>query len=608
MAPSLTRRAAITGALGAAAGTAALARQPVADAAGAGLYLGPGLEPELVTVTDTSMVAWWRTDDPADTTVRITPVGGPDDGVTRELRLEERETVHVARVDGLVPGQRYRYALFSGGQRVSLGIGAADPGSFVTLQPPAGRRLATIALINDLHVGEHCSGKAFDLGDVPVPPCLSADAYPDYAHRMVAAAVDELAAMPLDLVVANGDLTDRGRPEDIDRALAQLRRFPSPVLITRGNHDRRLPGACPPDGDCLRAGAFPSQPAGDGTLRSLVRVGRRLAVLGLDSTDPDEGGARLDLGDQAAWLDDGLRAVDAEGRDAIVAFHHPLLSPQGVAKDDGAGAILDVLARHPHVRLVVHGHTHSNALRTHRPTGDLPFLENGAIKEYPAGYCLLHVYEGGIMRTFHRPTNAWAREWTAASAGQIWGLQPTTTRGALDTRAFVLHYDSRGDRPGTEDDAPPAGPGAGSGTAVAGVSAVAVPGVVAGASTDPGASGRRRGPEVSSLRQVSLTKLRRRGMVVGVHVPEDADVEVRLVASLGRRDGLRRPRSATLASVRRRSAAGTVRLRLRPGTVGRVLLRPVERHLHGAIEVVVRPRTGGTTRRLRRRVRLLHRR
>jgi 3',5'-cyclic AMP phosphodiesterase CpdA len=584
----LTRRAALTGAAGAALGAAVLGRG-AGEARAAGPYIGGALEPELVTVTDTSMVAWWWTDEATDTTIRITPVGGPDDGVTRELRLEEGRQVHVAKVDGLRPGQEYRYVLLSGGLPVSLGLGAADPGSFRTLVPPPGRRLATIALINDLHVGERCSGQLVSLpGDVPFPSCFSADDYPDYAHRMVAAAIDELDAMDLDLVIANGDLTDRGRPDEISRALAQLRRFSPPVLITRGNHDRRLQGACATDGDCLRQQAFPGQAVGDATLRSVARVGTRLGVVGLDSADPDNGDARLDLGDQAAWLDARLGELGAEGRDAIVAFHHPLMSG-GVPAEGGADAVLAVIAKHPHVRLVVHGHTHANEVRTHEPvSAAVPFLQNGAIKEYPSGYCLLHVHEGGIMRTFHRPVNDWTRTWTATSARQVYGLHPSVTRGTLDSRAFVVRYASRGDRPTA---------------AAAGASGAGL----AGATAAPSTAGRRRGLDVSAARRITLAGLRRRGLVVGVHVPADAELELRLVAQLGRRDGLRRARTVTLATTRRRAAAGTVRLRLRPTAVGRALLRPVERHLSARVEVVARPRAGGSKRRARRAVRLLHR-
>jgi predicted phosphodiesterase len=445
--PTLSRRQLLAAAAG---GAAALALPGRALAQGS----GPGLTPEIVTVTDTSLVAWWPTATPSDTTIRIQALDGPTAGRVRRRRLERDVTMHVAKVDGLRPGTRYRYELLSGGVRQSAPLNSeADPGVVTTLVRPRGRRLARIAVMNDLHVGEHCSGTIATLPDgTSYPPCNSAVDYPDYAYRMDAAAIAELRHHRVDLLIVNGDLTDRGREDDIRRCLALVRSLGVPLLITRGNHDRRLAGACAPDGDCLRAQAFPRQAVGDGPVKSVRRVGRRLAVVGLDSADPDTGRGRLDLDSQPTWLDKRLTQLEAEGRDIIVAFHHPIIpvtQPPGISdKVDlakGGNEVLDVLARHPHVRLVLGGHTHRNNLGQDATRGGaIPFLENGAIKEYPAGYALLDVHEHGIMRTFHRPVNDWTRLWTKVSAGQVFGNHAGLTRGSLASRAFVLGYRSNG--------------------------------------------------------------------------------------------------------------------------------------------------------------------
>jgi hypothetical protein len=59
-----------------------------------------GLTPELITVTDRGFAAWWATDAPADTTLRIS-----DGGRVRELVLERGRTVHVAALDDLEPSR-----------------------------------------------------------------------------------------------------------------------------------------------------------------------------------------------------------------------------------------------------------------------------------------------------------------------------------------------------------------------------------------------------------------------------------------------------------------------------------------------------------------------
>src|SRR5918996_1472001 len=171
----LTRRQALG-----VAGTGALALalpEPIRSAAQS---LEGGLQPELVTVTQRGFAAWWCTDAPADTTVRIARAGGR----VRELRLERRRMVHAARLGGLRPDTEYSYELRSGGR--AMPRSSANPGRFHTLPLLEGKRLATIAVLNDMHVGEQCSGTITTLQGESVPPCFSAR---DYAHRMSLAAV-----------------------------------------------------------------------------------------------------------------------------------------------------------------------------------------------------------------------------------------------------------------------------------------------------------------------------------------------------------------------------------------------------------------------------------
>jgi predicted phosphodiesterase len=431
--------------LGAGASALALAADPLLARAGASIVrdsVRGGLVPEVVTVTDRGFAAWWVTDAPADTTLRIARADGSG---FRELRLERRQTVHVAALDGLAPGTRYRYELRSGGR--SIPLGPHNPGIFRTLDPPPGEPLATIAVLNDMHVGERCSGTIQNVGDQSVPPCFTGD---DYAFRMTRSALESIARdHDVDFVVANGDLTDRGRPEEVRRALELLGGLRVPWRVTRGNHDRRLPGAdeCGPDGDCLRAQAFPERGPGDHALAWMERVGARVGIVGLDSCDPDSGRGRLDLGGQIAFLDRSLAELRREGRAALVAFHHHVTmqalnshpSPLfGVDPTKGGLDCLAVLARHDHVRLVLNGHTHRNYVSYDTGSGTrLPFLENGATKEYPGGYAIVRVHEDGVVRTFHRMTDPFARDWVRTTAGQVWGRHADYTRGTLASRAFV---------------------------------------------------------------------------------------------------------------------------------------------------------------------------
>jgi hypothetical protein len=291
----------------------------------------------------------------------------------RELRLERRQIMHAAVLEGLSPDTAYRYELRSGGRTIDRS--PFNPGAFRTLPLLEGRLLATIALVNDMHVGEQCSGTAVSAGDQSVPPCFTGD---DYAFRMTQAAVEEIRRLKPDLLVANGDLSDSGQPENIQRALALLRGTRLPLLITRGNHDRRFheTTACGADGDCLRSQAFPDHAVGDAALTSVARVGTRVAVVGLDSVDPESGTGRLDLGGQIAWLDQQLTQLRRQGRVALVSFHHHVANQAnathppplvfGVNAVQGGIDALKTIGTH-NVPLVLHGHTHRNYLARDPP-------------------------------------------------------------------------------------------------------------------------------------------------------------------------------------------------------------------------------------------------
>lgn len=434
------------GALGAGGllGGGAALRAATDPAFGQAAALAGGLRSELITVTPTGFACWWATSSPGDTQVLVRGPG--QDGVVATLERDTR--VHVARIEGLEPGREYRYELRSGGRRVPEND--AHTGVVTTLRRPAGRLLATIAVLNDIHVGEGCSGTIS--GDFP--PCFKSQ---DYAIRMTNASVRAIRRLRPDLLLVNGDLTDRGRPDEVRHALAVLRRARVPLALTRGNHDRRFDG-CGEDGDCLRMQAFGDRPAGAHALSWSRDVGPGLTVIGLDSCDPDSGRGRLDLGDQVSFLDRELTRAGAAGRRALVAFHHPVttyaigtaLPPFlfGVDPDRGGRDVLGVLARHRHVALVLHGHTHRNLVSYDDAIGPrLPFLENGAAKEYPAGYAVLRFYEDGFTREFHRPDEPFVREWVHTSARQVYGRQPEYTRGPRSSRGFTHLYGRRGFQP-----------------------------------------------------------------------------------------------------------------------------------------------------------------
>ncbi len=169
---------------------------------------------------------------------------------------------HHAVVDDLQPGTTYAYRLVTAGaiQPPSL----TNPGVVTTLTPPPGRHLFDVALVNDVHIGESCSGS---LATAPVleqslPECFMA---PEYARQMAEATVAQINALGVDAVIVNGDVSADDRFEEEQTARQILDGLDAPWHVARGNHDRAGQGEadprCGPDDDCFRTVFFPDMAA-----------------------------------------------------------------------------------------------------------------------------------------------------------------------------------------------------------------------------------------------------------------------------------------------------------------------------------------------------------
>jgi 3',5'-cyclic-AMP phosphodiesterase len=427
----------------------------------------------------------------------------PTDGVVRygtdpdhlDLAVTEAggETAHhYVEIPGLRPGTRYYYRATSGGVaatsrrlpeltfpdggvhlsevpgdaelaailRAVLATGrshAASPGSVTTLVPPPGRHLFTLALSNDLHTGEAESGLAL----AHFPPGFSqAPGLPPYPVVMGTSMVDDAAARGADVLLVAGDLTSAALPAEVRDSRALLDRFGTLTLegrlgqghyvVARGNHDQPKTGpayaACPPVGttgyhDCLPAVYDLPQ----GRLTATEYSGLRL--VGLDTTILDGNGGAID-DQQFAALRDVLNVHPEQP--TLVFGHHPVTDESAYTTIAGPGfdlnradaARLEALySVTPGVFLHHAGHTHRN-LRTASPMAQgVEFLEVAAIKEYPGGFTLLQIYEGGYMANFYKSSAALARQWSQTSSGEYLGLYPAYTLGGLADRNHVVDRD-----------------------------------------------------------------------------------------------------------------------------------------------------------------------
>lgn len=334
---------------------------------------------------------------------------------------------------------------------------SVSPGSVTTLMPPSGRLLFTLALSNDLHTGETVSGLA--ASDFP-PGFGQAPGLPPYPVVMARAMTRDAAARGADVLIVGGDLTTAARPDEMTAAKALLDRFGTHTLsgrlisgdyvVARGNHDQPGQGshdaACIPasgagDDDCLRA----AYDLPHGTLTT-TEVGA-LRLIGLDTTMGAAPGGAISA-DEFAVMQRVL--AGNPGQPTLVFGHHPVTDQSAAMTITGPAFDLDradaarlqaLYAATPGIFFHHSGHTHRN-LRTYSPVATgVEFLEVAATKEYPGGFALLRVYEGGYMVNFYKSSSDLARQWNQVSGDGYLGLYPAYAFGSLADRNHVVSRD-----------------------------------------------------------------------------------------------------------------------------------------------------------------------
>jgi 3',5'-cyclic-AMP phosphodiesterase len=294
--------------------------------------------------------------------------------------------------------------------------------AFRTLPRPGRERLATVATVNDVHFGEEVCGviEGSDVG----PVLRSGPGEPPYPELMNGAAVREIAAADPQVVVVKGDLTANGSEEEYASFLeCYAGVFGERLVHVRGNHESYV-GA--------RFAATPTQ--------ELVLPGVVLAVIDTSLPGSASGGvsaAQLD------WLDElGARA----DRPVLVFGHHHPWSPDsrsrqpgyfGINPDDSE-RLVAVVARRPALVGYFAGHTHRNRVRRFSATGDVPWVEVSATKDYPGAWAEYRVYDGGILQVLRRISAPAALAWTERTRVMYAGLYADYAFGTLADRCFPI--------------------------------------------------------------------------------------------------------------------------------------------------------------------------
>ncbi|MGH3416886.1 MAG: metallophosphoesterase, partial [Actinocrinis sp.] len=326
---------------------------------------------EVATVTDSSVVITWFSGSTgavdaygrplpvaADTELLIGDVnlgtGAPVPGTLKTVLHDTTPTAyHYAEATGLEPGRPYAFVARSNGVvaaqtsiQYPVGTGGSMdiPGTFQTLATPPGTHLFTLALCNDLHIGEGTSGIIFN----GWPPSFQQDpGLPPYPEVMLEALLGDLlsADRGADALLVAGDLTGDGLPAESARVRQLLDgwgTFGKNYFVARGNHDRprvgadyagctAVPGATDHH-DCW-GDAFDLQRQ----QLSLHEVGG-LRIAALDTTTLDDAGGTMD----AEQLSDLKRALHKDKDQPTILFgHHPVTYESAVTTAAGPAFDLD---------------------------------------------------------------------------------------------------------------------------------------------------------------------------------------------------------------------------------------------------------------------------
>ena len=152
-----------------------------------------------------------------------------------------------------------------------------------------------------------------------------------------------------DLLLATGDLTEKGSIASYQTLKTIADRLPFPVHFALGNHDLR---------DNFRS-IFPEVPVcGTGHVQYAVVHGPLRFVV-LDTLEEGHHGGALSA-EQAAWLDETLLE---DNRPTVLVLHHPPIeSGNGWMTEDlhapWVQRLAEVVRRHPQIIRMITGHLH----------------------------------------------------------------------------------------------------------------------------------------------------------------------------------------------------------------------------------------------------------
>jgi len=153
-----------------------------------------------------------------------------------------------------------------------------------------------------------------------------------------------------DMLLATGDLVDRGDGDSYRRLRNALGQCPFPVWLCVGNHDIRA----------NFAEYFPEIPLADGFVQYEIPNTGDLRMLVIDTLEEGRHGGAF-CASRAAWL--SARLAEAPDVPTVIVMHHPPIEVgidwMDVAEDEAWIALFAAtIAPHPQVSTLICGHLH----------------------------------------------------------------------------------------------------------------------------------------------------------------------------------------------------------------------------------------------------------
>lgn len=297
-----------------------------------------------------------------------------------------------------------------------------------TLPAPPGAALARVATFSDTHIGAIRHGYFGTMRDSGP----HADPAP---VRCARAAIGEAVTWSPDLLVAKGDLTQRGWREEWARlgALVEAHGSDVPLVAVPGNHDTPVIREVAPQ-DGLQLAGLRSEPF-------LVVDLPGVRVLLVDSSIDARSGGTI----AAHWGAVIDAARDADGA-VLLCLHHPFERypwptkyPSGIPWTVTRRFLRDLGQANPCV-VVTGGHTHRNRRFA---WGPVVHTEVGSTKDYPGVWAGYVFHEGGVRQVVRRVMDPAALGWIEYSRLALGGLWQFYAPGRLADRCFTHSWPER---------------------------------------------------------------------------------------------------------------------------------------------------------------------